>query len=32
MPNKYKRKAVAVRGNWSEVSLKAAIGAVKNDG
>ena len=32
MPNKYKRKAVAVRGNWSEESLKAAIGAVKNDG
>lgn len=32
MPNKYKRKAVAVRGNWSEESLKAAINAVKNDG
>lgn len=31
MPNKYKRKAVAVRGNWSEESLKAAISAVKND-
>lgn len=32
MPNKYIRKAVAVRGNWSEDSLKAAISAVKNDG
>lgn len=31
MPNKYKRKAVAMRGNWCEESLKAAISAVKND-
>lgn len=30
MPNKYKRKAVAIRGNWSEESLKAAIIALKN--
>lgn len=31
MPEKYKRKAAAVRGNWSEESLKAAFNAVKND-
>ncbi|CAB3256884.1 unnamed protein product [Arctia plantaginis] len=31
MPNTYKRKAAAVRGNWTEEALKAAISAVKND-
>lgn len=32
MPNKYIRKAIATRGNWTEQSLKSAINAVKNDG
>lgn len=30
MPNVYKRKAVATRGNWTEESLQAAISSVKN--
>lgn len=32
MPTKYKRKVAAMRGNWTEEALKAAINAVKNDG
>lgn len=31
MPNKYIRKAVAVRGNWSEECLQSAMTAVKNE-
>lgn len=31
MPNKYKIKGIAMRGNWSEEVLKAAISAVKNN-
>lgn len=30
MPNKYKRIALATRGNWSEESLKSALIAIKN--
>ncbi|KAI4462013.1 helix-turn-helix psq domain [Holotrichia oblita] len=30
MPNIYKRKTASGRGNWTEVSLKAAITSVKN--
>ncbi|KAG5885804.1 hypothetical protein JTB14_031521 [Gonioctena quinquepunctata] len=31
MPNKYKRKAVGVRGLWTEEALKAAISDVKTN-
>lgn len=28
MPNAYKRKAVSVRGNWTEETLRAAMCAI----